>query len=99
MVGSNGFFGKNIINFFSKNNYIKKISRKNNINKLNFKNFDFIINCATDVYDESQMFKNNTAIVDKILKKILSENPNIMMIHFGSSGEYGAAEKGQKKLI
>ena len=101
LIGSNGFFGKNIINFFPKNIFIKKIYRKDNIDRVNFKNFDFIINSAADVYDEKKMFKNNTFLVPKVLEKILKENPKMKLIHFGSSGEYGGVEKksDEKDLI
>ena len=52
LIGSNGFFGKNIINFFKKKYIIKKIYRRDSIQKINFKNYHFIINAAADVNDE-----------------------------------------------
>ena len=97
LIGSNGFFGKNIINFFKKKYIIKKIYRRDSIQKINFKNYHFIINAAADVYDEKSMFKNNTKLVFDILHKIIKENKQIKFIHFGSSGEYGAANKQSKE--
>ena len=42
LFGANGFFGKNIINFFKDQYKLKKIFRKDNLDKINFKNYDFI---------------------------------------------------------
>ena len=89
LVGSKGFFGKNINKYFKKKFYIKNITRKANINKIKLKNFSYIINCAAEVYNDKKMFKNNTALIDSILKKIIYENKKIKIIHFGSSAEYG----------
>ena len=97
LIGSNGFFGKNIINFFKKKYIIKKINREDSINKINFKNYHFIINVAADVYNEKIMFQNNTELVSDILHKIIKENTRIRLIHFGSSGEYGAINKKSKE--
>ena len=97
LIGSNGFFGKNIISFFKRKYSIKKINRKNSIKKINFKNYDIIINAAADVYNENLMFKNNTLLVSDILNKIIKENKNIKLIHFGTSGEYGAVNKKSKE--
>jgi nucleoside-diphosphate-sugar epimerase len=97
LIGSNGFFGKNIINFFEKKYIIKKIYRKDSIKKINFKNYHFIINAAADVYNEENMFQNNTGLVLDILNKIVKENRGIRLIHFGSSGEYGAVNKKSKE--
>jgi len=93
LIGASGFFGINIYNYFKSDFVIKKVFRKTNIKKINFKNYDYIINASADVYNEGNMFKNNTLFVFKILKKIIDENKNIKLIHFGSSGEYGAVNK------
>mgnify|MGYP005995752359 FL=1 len=97
LLGSNGFFGKNLINFFQKKFFIKKIYRGDSIKKINFKNYHFIINAAADVYNEKSMFQNNTELVSDILHKIIKENTRIRLIHFGSSGEYGAVNKKSKE--
>ncbi len=89
LIGSNGFFGRNFYNVLKKNFYVKRANRKTKIFKLDFEKFDFIINCAAEVYKEKLMFKNNTVLVFKIVKKYLSDNSSAKIIHFGSSGEYG----------
>lgn len=89
LIGSNGFFGKNFYNKFKTIFIIKKANRKTNIFKLNFKNYDYIINCAAEVYNERLMFKNNTYLVYKIIDKYLTDNSSAKIIHFGSSSEYG----------
>lgn len=102
LIGANGFFGKNILDSFSKKKYvIKKVFRNTNLNKINFKNYDYLINAAAEVYNEKKMFKCNTLLVENILKKCIRENKNIKIIHFGSSGEYGALEKklSEKDLL
>ena len=101
LFGANGFFGKNIINFFKDQHKLKKIFRKDNLDKINFKNYDFIINAAADVYNENMMFENNVVLVNQIVQKIVRENNRIRLIHFGTSGEYGAINKksSEKDLI
>jgi len=101
LIGANGFFGINIYNFFKKEFIIKKVFRKTKLKKINFKKYDYVINAAADIYNEENMFRNNTFFTFRILKKIINENKNIKLIHFGSSGEYGAANKKlhEKDLI
>ena len=89
LIGSNGFFGKNFYQKLKSKFDVKRANRKTNIFKLNFKKFDFIINCAAEVYQEKLMFKNNTSFVFKIIEKYLYDKSSAKIIHFGSSGEYG----------
>lgn len=101
LLGANGFFGKNIISFFKNKYKIKKLFRGDSIDRINLKNYNYIINTAADVYDETTMFKNNTLLVNRVLEKIVCENKKIVFIHFGSSSEYGAINKklAEKDLI
>lgn len=101
LLGSKGFFGINIYNYFKKDFNIKKVHRKTNLEKINFKNYNYLINTAADVYHEEKMFRNNTYFVYKIIKKIVNENKKIKLIHFGSSGEYGSSNKklSEKHLL
>ena len=101
LLGARGFFGISIYKFFKNDFNIKKVYRKTNLQKINFKNYSYIINAAADVYHEQSMYKNNTLFVYKVIKKIINENKNIKLIHFGSSGEYGAVNKklSEKDLL
>ena len=101
LIGANGFFGKNILLTLGKKYKIKKFFRNSDINKISFNNYDIIINAAAEVYNEKEMFQSNVNLVKNILEKIIKENKKIKLIHFGSSGEYGAIEKklSEKELL
>jgi len=92
IIGKNSFFYKNFKSYL-KEYKLLEIGRKDKIEKVNFKNIDFIINCAADVYNEKNMFENNTHLVFKILKKYINEKSKAKIIHFGTSGEYGRLNK------
>ena len=93
ITGANGFFGKNFQISLIKNFDLHLFKRGDQLKKLNFKNFSYVINCAAEVNNENKMLNSNTIYVEKILKKIINENRNCKLIHFGSSGEYGDKEK------
>ena len=71
--------------------------RKDNLLSINFSKFDVIINCAAEVYDEKKMLQNNCIIPFQICEKILKENKNCKLIHFGTSLEYGKNDKAHKE--
>lgn len=98
IIGKNSFFFKNFKTYLKNKKYLKnfqliEISRKEKVENIKFKSLDFIINFAADVYNERNMFKNNTQLVFKVLKKYLNENCEAKIIHFGTSGEYGRLNK------
>lgn len=93
ILGSDGFFGKNIKIHLSKKFKIKSFNRNSNIDNLNLKNIFLIINCAAEVYNDNKMFISNTELVEKLLKKIIKNKKATKLIHFGSSGEYGNVNK------
>ena len=88
IIGKNGFFGRSL-KYKLSNHTIKLIGRKNDLNKIDLKNFDFIINCAADIYNEREMFKSNTFLVYKLLENYINQKSKAKIIHFGSTGEYG----------
>ena len=93
LLGSEGFFGKNIRKLLSNNYKIKSFTRRSKIENLNLKDYFLIINCAAEVYNEKKMFNNNTELVEQLLRKIINSKCKVRLIHFGSSGEYGSVNK------
>ena len=93
ITGANGFFGKNFQISLKKDFKLYLFKRGDKLKKLSLKNFSYIINCAAEVNNENKMLHSNTIYVEKILKKIINENRNCKLIHFGTSGEYGDKEK------
>ena len=100
LIGKNGFFGKSLkknLHFHK----LKSLGRNDDLQKINLKNFDFIINCAADIYNERKMFNSNTLLVYKILENYINQNSKAKIIHFGTSGEYGNSKlsPSEKHLI
>lgn len=93
LLGKNSFFAKNFLNYL-KNYKVVKIGRKDNLSKINLKNFNFIINCAADVFNQKLMYKNNLEFVHKLIIQYLLQESQAKIIHFGSAGEYGKLKYG-----
>ena len=98
LLGKRSFFAKNIINFL-KNFNVTLIGRKQNINDYNLKNYDYIINCAADVFNEKLMFKNNVYFVLNLLNQYIQQKSKARIVHFGSAGEYGKLNFAPKENI
>lgn len=88
IIGKNGFFGKSLKKNLSFHK-LKSLGRNDDLKKVNLKNFDFIINCAADIYNEKEMFNSNTLLVYNLLQNYINHKSKAKIIHFGSSGEYG----------
>lgn len=95
ITGSNGFIGKNLIEFYKNKFIILQHSRENKIEDLLKENPDIIINCAASIYDENVMFESNVLLVKKILDH--TKQTNCKLIHLGSSSEYGRKTRPTKE--
>ncbi len=100
IIGKNGFFGKSLKKKLV-NHKLKLLGRKDNLKKINLKKFDYIINCAADIYNEKEMFHSNTLLVYDLLEKYINQKSKAKIIHFGSSGEYGNSKisPSEKNLL
>ena len=87
ITGSDGFIGKNLIEFYSNHYNIIKQNRSINIDSVLAEQPELIINCAANIYEETDMFDSNVILVYKLINYV-KEN-NARMIHIGSSAEYG----------
>ena len=97
ITGSKGFIGKNLIEFYEKENHIFEYDRNLNLKKqLNTIKPDIIFNCAAEIYDDSKMFKSNVILTENILKYCKKHNIE-HLIHFGSSSEYGYKTKAMSE--
>lgn len=87
ITGSNGFIGKNLINFYEKKYSIIYHTRNTNIFDVLKDKPDLIINAAASIYEESEMFESNVVLVNCLIDYI--KKTNTRMVHIGSSSEYG----------
>lgn len=93
ILGSTGFIGSNILNFFSKHTVWTYIKSSDNLkNQLNLLQPDWIINCAAEIYQQDLMWESNVTLVKDCLEW-LRNNPYCKMIHMGSSSEYGSVDR------
>lgn len=90
--GITGFLGKNLQKFFSEENIVVGLFRDDNIQGvLESTNPHIIINCAAEIYDDNSMFQSNVCLTETILNYV-KNNPKTILIHIGSSSEYGSVE-------
>jgi len=95
ITGSNGFIGKNLVEFYSNKHEILTHTRKDNIKESLEKNPDVIINCAADIYGDSTMFESNVLLVNNILNYVKQNVCKFVQI--GSSAEYGRKQTPSKE--
>lgn len=87
ITGSDGFIGKNLVEFYSDKYSIITLTRNDNIkDKLSYSP-DIIINAAASIYDFDSMFETNVVLVNTILEYIRRTKNKLIQI--GSSAEYG----------
>lgn len=87
VTGSNGFIGRNLIEFYSNRYNILTLNRHENIQDKLIKKPDIIINAAASIYDTNSMFDTNICLVNTILEH--TKKHNTKFIQIGSSAEYG----------
>lgn len=99
ITGSNGMIGKNLKEFYQKNNEIIEYTR-NSIDTLRItllKNEpDIIINCAADIYNTNGMFRSNVELIDDIIQHSRCHKIE-HFIQIGSSSEYGKKNNPMKE--
>jgi len=87
IIGSKGFIGKNLVEYYSKNNIVIEHKKTDEL-ITTLKCFpDIIINCGAEIYLEENMFDSNVKMVYDLIKYI--KKSNTKLIHIGSSAEYG----------
>lgn len=90
--GITGFLGKNLQEYYSKDDIVVGLFRGNNVTEvLEQTKPDVIINCAAEIYDENLMFDSNIVYTKQILDYVKSF-PKTKFIQIGSSSEYGFVE-------
>jgi nucleoside-diphosphate-sugar epimerase len=90
--GSTGFLARNLAEYFS-SNQVQLIKRDEDpYGSLNIFKPDVIIHCAAEIYDSDLMFDSNVILTKNYLDW-LKDNPNVRMIHIGSSSEYGPVDQ------
>lgn len=95
ITGSEGFIGKNLIEFYSKDYEIIRYTRIDDINSAVYKSPDIIINCAADIYQDSNMFESNVVLVNNLISCV--KKTGCKFIQIGSSAEYGRKLKPSKE--
>jgi nucleoside-diphosphate-sugar epimerase len=95
ITGSNGFIGKNLIDYYSSMYEIITHTRNDDIKIKLKQNPDVIINCAANIYNEETMFDSNVILVYELLQYV--KEKKIKMIQIGSSAEYGKKDKPSKE--
>jgi len=97
IIGSNGFIGKNIYEFYKGKHDLLLLIKGNPIYESIFRfQPDIIINCAAEIYNNSKMFNSNIKLLYKLLE-YCRNHPNCKLIHFGSSSEYGRKKLPMKE--
>jgi nucleoside-diphosphate-sugar epimerase len=95
ITGSNGFVGKNLVEFYSNRYHIIEQNRSVSIDTVLAEQPEFIINCAASIYEEAYMFDSNVSLVHKLINYVKINNAK--MIHIGSSAEYGRKSHATKE--
>lgn len=95
ITGSDGFVGKNLINFYKTKYNILTLNRKTNINEVLKLKPNFIINSAANIYEENGMFDSNVVLVNTLLNYV--KDTGSRMIQIGSSAEYGKKSHASKE--
>ena len=100
ITGSNGFVGKNLIEYY-KNHEIVELNRdhKNDqlLEFLESHNPDVIINCAAEIYKHELMWTSNVLLAGQLISYAAFYNPRCKIIQIGSSAEYGAVPRPTKE--
>ena len=95
ITGSNGFVGKNLIEYYSDKYSIITLFRNDNIDDKLAENPDFIINTAASIYDFDTMFDTNVRLVHKLIEYVKQTKTRLLQI--GSSAEYGKKDFPSKE--
>ena len=95
ITGSNGFVGKNLIEYYSDKYSIITLFRNDNIDDKLAENPDFIINTAASIYDFDTMFDTNVGLVHKLIEYVKQTKTRLVQI--GSSAEYGKKDFPSKE--
>lgn len=95
ITGSEGFVGKNLIDFYQNKYNIFTLTKKDNIYNILNKNPDIIINAAASIYDTESMFNTNVLLVNHIIEYVKKSKTKFIQI--GSSAEYGKINRASKE--
>jgi nucleoside-diphosphate-sugar epimerase len=95
ITGSNGFVGKNLIEFYQNKYDIISLTREDHIDEVLSKKPDIIINCAASIYDLDTMFSTNVMLVNSLIEYVIKTKYKLIQI--GSSAEYGKKDHATKE--
>jgi nucleoside-diphosphate-sugar epimerase len=91
ITGSNGFVGKNLVEFYNSKYNVITYTRSDNLEEiLSINKPEIIINCAAEIYNEENMFSSNLELTHKLINYVIKTKSKL--IHIGSSSEYGRKE-------
>jgi len=98
IIGSSGFIGGSLANYYDNQYSIIKVPKGLNILKsLSEFSPSVIINCAAEIYNKEQMWNSNFELTKMLLDFCLVNN--IKFVHFGSSSEYGEVNTASKECM
>lgn len=95
ITGSNGFVGKNLIEFYQNKYDILTLTRENSLENVLSQQPDIIINSAANIYEYETMFSTNVLLVNNLIEYVLKTKTKLIQI--GSSAEYGKKDEPTKE--
>jgi len=95
ITGSNGFVGKNLIEFYQNKYDILTLTRENSLENVLLQQPDIIINSAANIYEYETMFSTNVLLVNNLIEYVLKTKTKLIQI--GSSAEYGKKDEPTKE--
>ena len=95
ITGSNGFVGKNLIEFYKDTYDILTLTKSDSLEEILSSSPDIIINTAASIYEFETMFSTNVLLVNKLIEYV--KNTKCKLIQIGSSAEYGKKDYPTKE--
>jgi len=96
VIGSTGFIGKNLVQFYRDQTVFEHKRDMDLIINLDLFNPDVIINCAAEIYKLDLMYDVNVVLVKTCLDWV-KINRHVQFIQLGSSSEYGTLSRPSKE--
>ena len=98
ITGSNGFIGRNLVEYYNTEHEVYSYTRENLLDALQYFKPTVIINSAAEIYNSSVMFQSNVEIPNICLNWIKTFSNETKMIQIGSSSEYGILPYSSREI-